>query len=92
MNDIEENITPSDARTRFRRGVSAALFALLLAAVAGWAATAGLHWSSRFHPDEPTIARWMHQTAKYAYILDRAYPSGGFALHRFHGCGIGCED
>jgi len=92
MNDIEENITPSDARTRFRRGVSAALFALLLAAVAGWAATAGLHWSSRFHPDEPTIARWMHQTAKYAYILDRAYPSGWFALHRFHGCGIGYED
>lgn len=92
MNDTEENIPAPGARTRSRRAASAALFALLLAAVAGWTATAGLRWSVRFHPDEPTIARWMHQTAKYAYIVDRAYPSGWFALHRFHGCGIGAEE
>ena len=92
MNGTEEILPASDDRTRYRRAASVALFALLLAAVAGWMATAGLRWSVRFHPDEPTIARWMHQTAKYAYIVDRAYPSGWFALHRFHGCGIGAEE
>ena len=39
-----------------RRFASAALFAAVLLAAAGWIATAGLRWSVRFHPDEASIA------------------------------------
>ena len=77
---------PGIPRPALRRFASAALFAAVLLAAAGWIATAGLRWSVRFHPDEASIARWFRQVAESGYITDRAYPGGWYELHRLHGC------
>lgn len=69
-----------------RRAAAVAALGVLLAILATWIATAGIRWSVYFHPDEPTIARWVSQVAESGYITDRAYPGGWFELHRLHGC------
>ena len=64
------------------RKTPAVLLALLVAVAAGCLVTTGLRWSYLFHPDEFTIAKWMHQVVEKGYIQDRAYPSGWFELFR----------
>ena len=55
------------------------LVGLLLSA---WAVRfQGINWP-RFHPDEPTIARWIEDSADDGIIRHHGYPAGFFNLLR----------
>ena len=75
MDDSRNDGRPSRRACLWRCVVGALLFA-----AAFRYASEGINWSRTFHPDEPTIARWMRQNNVAGYVTERAYPGGWFVL------------
>ena len=77
MDDSRNDGRPSLRACLWRCVVGALLFAASFRY-----ASEGINWSRTFHPDEPTIARWMRQNNVAGYVTERAYPGGWFELIR----------
>ena len=70
----------NEARPSLRKRLLRGLVGVALLVAAFWYASKGIDWGRTFHPDEPTIARWMRQAQKAGYVTERAYPGGWFVL------------
>ncbi|MDD5483429.1 MAG: phospholipid carrier-dependent glycosyltransferase [Kiritimatiellae bacterium] len=57
------------------------LLLILVCVGALYARVEGIKWP-KLHPDEPVIGTWLEHSAHSAYIRDRVYPNGFFALAR----------